>query len=178
MSGGQAWLDRVQLVRNDMGARLDGGAQAVFRNSTGGYLTGGSYIAIYAADASIEVLYSTLIGDAASGQSLLCGPSATVLARNSIVGNYEGNPIECAQAEISCSLTTDDFPGAGNQNVGSLDTAYFVNYSTGDFHLNPSYAGTFAGIAQWQPGDPLTDLDGDPRPAIDGASDYAGADIP
>lgn len=178
MSGGQAWLDRVQLVQNEMGALLDDGAQAVFRNSTVGYLTGGGYIAIYAADASIEVLYSTLIGDAASGQSLLCGPSATVLARNSIVGNYEGNPIECAQAEISYSLTTDAFPGEGNQNVGSLDTDYFVDYSSGNFHLSPSYAGLFAGIARWQPGDPLTDLDGDPRPSIDGASDYAGADIP
>ena len=27
-------------------------------------------------------------------------------------------------------------------------------------------------------GDPLTDIDGDPRPTMDGAADYAGADVP
>jgi hypothetical protein len=48
----------------------------------------------------------------------------------------------------------------------------------GDFHLTPMGAMVFADIAVWQTGDHATDIDGDPRPAVDDAADYAGADVP
>jgi len=177
MIGGQAWLDRVQLVENGTGAELQDGAEAVFRNSTVGVLTGGGYTAIYVQDASVELLYSTIIGDALSGHSLLCESVVTVSVRNSIVGNYNGNPIECDQAEVSYSVTTNAFPGAGNQNVGSMNTGWFVDSASGDFHLDPSYADIFTNVAQWQTGDPTLDLDGDPRPTVDGTPDFVGADL-
>lgn len=45
---------------------------------------------------------------------------------------------------------------------------------SGDFHLEPGHP--FADVAQWQPGDPLVDLDGDERPNVAGTPDVAGAD--
>jgi len=55
---------------------------------------------------------------------------------------------------------------------------WFVGYGAGNFHLQNDGLSLFADIAQWQPGDPLTDIDGDPRPTTAGAADYAGADVP
>ena len=47
----------------------------------------------------------------------------------------------------------------------------------GNFHLEANYS-VFADIAQWQTGDPPWDIDHEDRPMTDGASDYAGADVP
>ncbi|MCH9684534.1 MAG: hypothetical protein K0V04_24070 [Deltaproteobacteria bacterium] len=41
-----------------------------------------------------------------------------------------------------------------------------------------STGAAFVEVAQWNEGDPPTDIDGDPRPAGDRGLDYAGADIP
>ena len=38
--------------------------------------------------------------------------------------------------------------------------------------------GELDGVASWKNNDPWTDYDGDLRPAVTNASDYAGADIP
>ena len=47
----------------------------------------------------------------------------------------------------------------------------------GDLHLG-AQAGDFQDIAEWQATDLPFDIDGDPRPAMVGATDYAGADLP
>lgn len=47
-----------------------------------------------------------------------------------------------------------------------------------DFHLQNQGVTVFADIATWQAGDPLVDIDEQPRPGIRGASDHAGADVP
>lgn len=49
----------------------------------------------------------------------------------------------------------------------------------GDLHLRYDTLGMpFEDVAEWVQGDPLVDLDGDPRPGIAQAQDWAGADIP
>ena len=60
---------------------------------------------------------------------------------------------------------------------GGLDTGS-TNYPSGNFHLINDGPTTFADIAQWQTGDPPWDIDHEDRPMTDGASDYAGADVP
>ncbi|RMG94603.1 MAG: hypothetical protein D6705_15815 [Deltaproteobacteria bacterium] len=68
--------------------------------------------------------------------------------------------------------------GAGNTMSGMYDAGWFANPGGGDYHLSPSGATTFADVATWKEGDPPVDYDGDARPGVDGAKDYAGADVP
>ncbi len=49
-------------------------------------------------------------------------------------------------------------------DVGSYDETWFVAPATGDFHLSGAGQAEFADIADWDVGDPLADIDGDPRP--------------
>jgi len=51
-----------------------------------------------------------------------------------------------------------------------------VDAPAGDFHLVPDTLFETLGIREM--GDPIVDLDGDPRPTEDGAVDVAGADVP
>ena len=61
--------------------------------------------------------------------------------------------------------------------LGSVMANWFV--STGsDFHLNNPPA-MLLSAAEWQTGDPPTDIDGtETRPNVDGTADVAGADVP
>jgi hypothetical protein len=84
---------------------------------------------------------------------------------------------------IGCTGLTFDFNvvdtaelvGNGN-DVLSFDSEWFPNIGTSDFHIE--MGAPFADVAQWNTGDPTTDIDGEPRPTTDGATDYAGADRP
>jgi hypothetical protein len=82
----------------------------------------------------------------------------------------------CAQIDISASALESALPN--NTAVGDPNVAWFVNVSTGDFHLTPAAPAEIATAAVWQTGDPKTDIDGDARPTTDGTADYAGADVP
>ena len=45
--------------------------------------------------------------------------------------------------------------------------------------LSPAAGETeFDGVAEWNTGDPLVDIDGDARPKLDATADVAGADVP
>jgi hypothetical protein len=59
-----------------------------------------------------------------------------------------------------------------------IGTGWFVSTPAANYHLTPEGAATFADYAVWNTGDPLTDIDGDPRPGVDGAPDFPGADVP
>ena len=78
----------------------------------------------------------------------------------------------CPEAIIADSAT-EDIVGAFD---GTQD--WFIDYFGADLSLSPNGATIFLDIAQWQAGDPATDIDGTPRPAMDGTPDYAGADVP
>ena len=72
--------------------------------------------------------------------------------------------------------------GTGNMMVGDVPGRTRARGSrtsaSGNFHLINDGITTFADIAQWQTGDPPWDIDHEDRPMTDGASDYAGADVP
>ncbi|WP_266222064.1 hypothetical protein [Paraliomyxa miuraensis] len=179
MTGGQAWLDRTSLVNNIHGAYIVGGAELMIRNCFVGSFFGGvnrSALRVYSTS-SATIVSSTLIGDGPAGTSLYCDNPFSVTARNSImvsanVTNY------CPIVDVSNSVTSVDVPDTGNLQVGALSTAWFTNIASGNFHLSPSGQSAFAYIAQWQLGDPTTDIDGDPRPTTHGTPDFPGADVP
>ena len=83
----------------------------------------------------------------------------------------------CTEAMVSNTASESAIDGSGNQTLGSVQAGWFTNYTQGNFSLAspPAVIGT---TAVWELGDPLTDIDGDPRSAIDGIPDYAGADVP
>jgi hypothetical protein len=99
-----------------------------------------------------------------------------VTIRNSIIVSYSADP------ELQCDATvtytaTEAMEGGTNTTLGDMSADWFSDFDAGDFHLNTAPA-ALATTAQWQTGDPLTDIDGQPRPNTDGAMDYAGADLP
>jgi hypothetical protein len=178
-----AYVDRCEVAQNSGGGiTVSDGAELHLRNAT----VGGSLDvpALLVSDATAEVVYSTVLGSAGESAALACSGTATVDARNSILASRAdaADDIDCEDATISYTATEVAVPGSGNVSIGVMGaaetTAWFEGYATGNFSLLAAGATIFADIAQWQSGDPPTDIDGDLRPDRDGAADYAGADIP
>jgi hypothetical protein len=178
LDGGRVWLDRTRIVQNSGGGIVaQNAAELVLRNCfVGGNGAGlaGSF-GIDVVDSDVRVLYTTVArNDEATIDSIRCMGS-TVDVRNSIVVGRDANSIECPGIVISNSAL-DETVGT-NPNVGAADPTWFVD-ATSDFHLTAAGAMVFADVALWNTGDPPTDIDGDPRPAVDVTSDHAGADVP
>jgi hypothetical protein len=102
------------------------------------------------------------------------------IIRNSIV-----LALDCPSAVIhNSALGVEAALAQGQDNVLITDADYaavFVNAGGNgndlDFHVLPG-APIVTDLAVWMEGDPLDDIDGDARPAEDGAMDVAGADVP
>lgn len=172
-TGALAWLDRSHIVQNtDGGILATTGAELTLRN---GFVGGGTDVmGIDINGASANIVYST-VGTSTFGMVpvLSCSGSGVVDVRNSIVMGQGDDPTietSCAAASVTHSAT--------EANVGPVVVGWFVDFNNGDFSLTASGGDIFAGLAQWQAGDPETDIDGDDRPSIVGAADHAGADIP
>ena len=176
-----AWVDRSRIVQNSGGGVVaQNAAELVLRNSfVGGSVTNVSVLDVN--DASATLLYSTVIGGLGGlSTGVTCTPGATVSVSNSIVLLESDNPpVTCDPAVFDHSVSETALPGEGNVSAGDFNdlSGWFTSVAGGDFHLAtaPAAIGT---TAQWQDGDPATDIDGDARPMMDGASDYAGADVP
>jgi hypothetical protein len=67
--------------------------------------------------------------------------------------------------------------GGDNVSLGPMDIAWFIDYPVGQMHLSDLAPPAIATAAVWSSGDPKTDIDGQSRPAVDGATDFAGADV-
>ena len=189
-NSGQVWVDRARIIENGGGGVVvEQDAEAVLRNCfIGGNEWRGNAVSVVQGRA--RVLYSTLMG-VGNFQGLRCDDATSVVVRNSIIVTFD-NPnvngdtmgIDCSGTVVDITSTATDsiFPGTGNVSVGQMlydnPDAWFVDYANEDFHLENDGPDVFADIAQWQPGDPLVDIDGDPRPNIEGSSDHAGADRP
>jgi hypothetical protein len=121
-------------------------------------------------DSAIDLRYSTIAGNT---QSIDCSNSATGVLRNNIIVGLGTSSIS-----VSCFMSFVDNAVDGGfgfgTDVGAYDPAWFVAPGTGDFHLAGPGQATFADIADWDPGDPLVDIDGDPRPQD--ALGYPGID--
>ncbi len=124
--------------------------------------------------APLDIVYSTIVENTGNtGGAIDCGPgSATV--RNSIVTSSTfSNAIDCGGATtVTYSVVSDAQFDGDPTNVPVADFAPLA--MNDDFEIA---AGSLAiDVAQWQVGDPPTDIGGAPRPAMDGAPDDAGAD--
>lgn len=65
-----------------------------------------------------------------------------------------------------------------NTALGPMNTNWFVPaFNQGDLHLSGTHPVEIETAATWLAGDPATDIDGDARPTMDGAADFAGADL-
>ncbi len=185
VNGALAWVDRSRIVQNSGGGVLaEAGAQLVLRNCFVGDGTNGDNALTVDGTTSMpsaEVVYTTL----ASGVDnfidvfpVYCDGIVDVSIRNSLLVSFDNSiEIECPMATVTSTASEALIPGVGNSALGSVGADWFVDIDIGNFHLN-NPPGMLATTAQWSTGDPLTDIDADPRPAVDGSPDYAGADVP
>jgi len=77
--------------------------------------------------------------------------------------------LDCEDAVVT-DTTEAEAPAFMDDWFGSIDE--------GNLSLTADGQAEFTDIATWREGDPLVDIDGDPRPNEEGASDFAGADVP
>ena len=173
VDGATAYVQRSRLVQNTGGGIVAlGGAELVVENC---FVAGALDVsAVNVQSSNAAIVYST-VGTTTLGSvaALTCNGAATVGLRNSIVATNGGAP----GTELGCGLDV----GVGNWTEDAfeaLDPSWFSNFNNGDYLLTPSGDATFADIATWQTGDPHTDIDGQPRVAIDGQAEHAGADVP
>jgi len=166
-SGGTLYADSVRVAGNDGGGiELASGTSGFLRNCMVG---GAADVAtVDASSATVEVLYSSVLGGLGDADGFVCSSGTNISIRNSIITTRGSTPaLGCAGAEVSASAIED-----------SGMTAWFADYNGGDATLTATGQAEFANAAVWELGDPLFDFDGDDRPNRDGAMDYAGADVP
>lgn len=178
------WVDRSRIVQNSGGGILaENGAQLTVRSAFVGQDTS-SQVSISVDGSDMVILNSTVLGGfGMSTAALQCTGGSAVDIRNSVFATLSTNAeLTCPGAAISYSVAEVNPGGEGSVALGPVDETImadlFVDYTAGDFHLATGGAMTFADVAQWQTGDPITDIDGDPRPTVDLTPDFAGADIP
>jgi hypothetical protein len=130
--------------------------------------------------ASINALYSTIVGnDGATSDSITCNMAEGVL-RNSIVQGVSNFSIslDCFGFMFTRNaLDNSNFAQGTNVLVPVYNSIQFVDPANGDFRLEAPPLSPFGDVAQWEEGDPVLDADGTPRPT-DGSLGYAGIDEP
>ncbi len=175
--GGKIRFERARLVgsgRSDV--YIAKGQLAIVDSFVGGSVTG--YPAMLVESGSfVDILYSTIGGGTVDSPAIECTGVYAVDLRNSIaVSRHAADEIDCPDITISNSALEQAI--GGNLGLGSVNPAWFVDYELGDFHLGPLAPAALASAGAWAAGDPIVDIDGDPRPASESSPDYAGADIP
>ncbi|MCH9682046.1 MAG: hypothetical protein K0V04_11470 [Deltaproteobacteria bacterium] len=177
VDGGLLWADRTRIIGNVGGAlAADAGAEVVLRN---GFFGGdiNDVTAIDVVQSSVTIVYSTLGAGFGAATALDCDVTAVVDVRNSLLVARTTDPeVACGFATIETSVSEAELGGT-NVGLGEMSVAWFEDYAAGDLHLASPPAAVID-AALWQQGDPEIDIDGEPRPDIDGARDAAGADVP
>ncbi len=122
-------------------------------------------------EAEIDIRYSTIAGNQTAVE---CGTVSSGVIRNSIIVS-EGDSVDFACGLDYIDNASDEFD-LGGAMVPSYDPSWFVVSDGSRFFLSPSGERVFDGIADWDEGDPLVDIEGDPRPQK--APGYPGVDEP
>jgi hypothetical protein len=178
---GELWLDRSMVVNNVGGGLLVDGGAAVVRNAfVGGNNTDVNVIEVL--DGQMSIVFSTLIaGPITVGEpaALACS-GGEVSVRNSIIAGTSMAPeVTCDNVMIESSVLEDAaaFPGNAMMTFAPATWPGAGGLTNADYHLNDEQPPVIDTAAAWQPGDPLVDIDGDPRPHDDTPT-AAGADLP
>jgi hypothetical protein len=132
-----------------------------------------------AGSTDLDLRYSSLVSlgeqAAISCQGAALVPGSRV--RNSLLVNLgTAHAVQCASPSYQHNALEDATAFVDNTTVGDADLQWFTNPLYGDLHLSNVAPLSIVAAASWSDGDPLVDFDGDPRPAIDGSPDFAGAD--
>jgi hypothetical protein len=170
-------LDRTEVVDNNGGGiAVAAGAYLRLRNSIVG--GNGAAAAVSVASGIADILAATLVGPGINGRALSCGVAGSATARNSLFfGEDDNDEVNCADLDVTYSASEQALAGTGNESVELTDTS-FQTFPSANFHLSLGGAALLDDIARWTTGDPLVDIDGDPRAGVDGTMEHAGADIP
>jgi hypothetical protein len=178
-AGSLVFLERTEVLDNSGGGVVvDNGGYVRARNSV---VANDQFDvdALTVNDGSAEIIASTLFGGAGDGLAIGCDAGGTAEVRNSIVIARALTPeIVCNGATLSYTATEALYGGVGNVDVGMMSNTWFADAPGADMRLTATGSMVFEDIAQWVEGDPVIDLEGDLRIAIDGAMEHAGADIP
>ena len=176
---------RVQAssVFNNLGGgiRVFGGSLELDNAAVGNNGNGARGPGINAQFASLDILYSTIAGNAAVGpDSLQCLETEGAVRNSILVGAATSSvALDCfSLAFATNAIDAASFAGNGGMHVTAVyNPLWFNDEDGGDFRLGAPPLTPFGGIALWLDGDPLLDADGTERP-MDGDLGYAGADEP
>lgn len=193
-NGGTIWLDRVTIVNYGIGMLVRGSAFARRSQFVGGAADGspGSLVQVAvgaslraencgfgplgdpALDVSgeLDLRYATIAGNAAG---FSCTSDGSGQIRNSILVNPGSTLSGCDSSNFAWIDNASDSTDVGEQ-VGSYDASWFVVSNGSRFFLADSALPIFEDIADWDDGDPLTDVEGDPRPTRERG--FPGVDEP
>ena len=198
----QLWLDNVHTDNNRVGivassCQLRVHASEIVYNDEAGIELGaggemlmtstamvnnsreGSFPTIDSDGGTFDIRYSTIVGIGAP--TIRCAGGTGGPVHNSVVVSPELESVDCVWAEFDHSVHdggVGEFTGDGNALIGAFDEDWFVMLDGSDVHVRGPGSSPFAGVAVWEPGDPLRDLDNERRDATPGASGFAGADEP
>jgi len=163
-SGATLYADSVRVAQNTGGGvELATGTSGFLRNCMVGGANNSDAIA---SSGSLDLLYTTVVGNFGASSTALSCSGGTTDVRNCILASRSNDAVDCAAATITTSLEAEG--GAYQESWFDLDG--------GDLTL--AVPADFANVAIWEGGDPPFDFDGDARPNTDGANDYPGADVP
>jgi len=179
-----AWIDRSRVVNNIGGGIVVEGstAEVIVRNSFVGVNVNNVPAMALNSGVTATVSYSTIVGafgTAATG--LTCAADSTLVARDTIILSLNSDsPVSCIMGTFEHVASDAMLPGGTNSEIEDfgIGSDWFVDANNGDFHLQNEGLTLFDNVGEWNDGDPLTDIDGEERAQPDGASDYAGADVP
>jgi hypothetical protein len=178
VNGATMYLDRTRVVGNTGGGiLLTNAATGHLRNCIVGG-TGGSAPAISVVAGEATILDSTVVDPGINARALTCGVAGSAEIRNSLLyGEDDIDEVSCPGVAATYTASEQALAGEGNQSL-ALQNASFANFDSSDFLLSASGSALVDGVARWLTGDPLVDIEGDPRAAVDGAMEHAGADVP
>lgn len=177
VDGGSVWVDRGTIAQNDGVGLIAVGAEVVLRNS----FIGGAVdlAAAQVTGSTLSVRYSTVGASTGDATAIVCDVGSWVTVDDSIIiSRGEGPEVVCESLMATNTATNMPLRGTGNEAVGVTMATWFASYNGGDFHLTSAGEGVFGGIAKWNFGDPLVDIDGMPRIGMDGTAEHAGGDVP
>jgi hypothetical protein len=92
-------------------------------------------------------------------------------------GEDDIDEVACNNFAATFTASEQALAGEGNESL-ALDNASFANFDETDYRLSGPGAAIVADVARWSTGDPLVDIEGDARAAVDGEMEAAGADVP
>lgn len=134
--------------------------------------------AVYLEDAALERFsYNTLAfnqgSDVGVSHSLSCAGSVTGNVRNSILlGRLTESVTAACASDLNISnsvVDTTALLGGSNEDGSNYDLGVFFDLAAGDLHLTSSVPVSWLTVAAPQQGDPLVDIDNEPRGAPMGA---------